>query len=153
MNIIDILVRNAVIVDLVSETKSEVLEEMTTALAKAKPELDAQRLLEVLTEREALGSTGIGEGVAIPHAKMPGLDHLLVTFARSVEGIDFDSIDGLPTNLVFLLVAPEYAGEKNLKALARISRFCRDAEFRASLSVAKNLEDVFKAIEDVDGKM
>ncbi len=96
MKIMDILVRDAVIVDLASETKSDVLAEMASALAKAEPALDAGRLLEVRTERGALQSTGIGEGVAVPHGKMPGLDRLVASFARSVTGIDFDSIDGPP---------------------------------------------------------
>ncbi len=152
MKIMDILVRDAVIVDLVSETKSDALAELAGALAKAEPALDAERLLEVLIEREALQSTGIGEGVAIPHGKMPGLDRLVASFARSVKGIDFDSIDGQPTNLFFLLVVPEHSGGHHLKALARISRFFRDSEFRDKLSAAEKLEDVFKAIEDEDSK-
>ena len=152
MKIMDILVKDAVIVDLASETKDDVLAEMAGALAKAEPSLDAERLLAVLTEREALQSTGIGEGVAIPHGKMAGLDRLVASFARSVKGVDFDSIDGQPTNLFFLLVVPEHSGGHHLKALARISRFFRDSEFRENLSVAQKLEDVFKAIEDEDGK-
>ena len=83
---------------------------------------------------------------------MPGLDRLLASFARSVKGIDFDSIDGQPTHLFFLLVVPEHSGGHHLKALARISRFFRDTEFRNSLEAAKQLEDVFKAIEDEDAK-
>jgi PTS system nitrogen regulatory IIA component len=152
VKIMDILVRDAVIVDLSSETKADVLAEMAGALAKAEPALDSARLLEVLTEREALQSTGIGEGVAIPHGKMPGLDRLVASFARSVKGIDFDSIDGQLTNLFFLLVVPEHSGGHHLKALARISRFFRDSEFRENLSAATQLEDVFKAIEDEDSK-
>ncbi len=153
MKIMDILVRDAVIVDLASETKADVLAEMARALAKAEPALDAERLLEVLTEREALQSTGIGEGVAIPHGKMPGLDRLLASFARSVKGIDFDSIDGQPTNLFFLLVVPEHSGGQYLKALARISRFFRDAAFRQQLADAESLEDVVQSIEEEDAKL
>ena len=84
----------------------------------------------MLLEREALQSTGIGEGVAIPHGKLPGLDRLVATFARSPQGVDFDSIDGQPTHHFFLLVVPEHSGGQYLKALARISRFFRDATFR-----------------------
>ena len=152
MKIMDILVKDAVIVDLVSETKDDVLAEMALALAKAEPALDAERLLEVLTEREALQSTGIGEGVAIPHGKIPGLERLVASFARSSKGIDFDSIDGQLTKLFFLLVVPEHSGGHHLKALARISRFFRDSEFRESLASAKQVEDVFKAIQDEDSK-
>jgi nitrogen PTS system EIIA component len=152
MKIMDILVRDAVILDLVSETKDEVLEEMSQALAKAEVGIDADRLLEVLVEREALQSTGIGEGVAIPHGKLPGLDRLVASFARSVEGIDFQSIDGQATQLFFLLVVPEHSGGQHLKALARISRFFRDAAFRKKLLDAERLEQIFRAVEEEDAK-
>lgn len=147
------LVRDAVIVNLASKGKNEVLAEMANALAKAEPGIDPGCLLNILMEREALQSTGVGEGVAIPHGKISGLDHPVVSFARSVAGVDFGSIDNRWVNLVFLLVAPEHAGELYLKALARISRLCRDAELRGNLYVAEKLEDVVKAIEDVDGKL
>ena len=152
MKIMDILVRDAVILDLVSDTKDKVLEEMSRALAKAEPGIDADRLLEVLVEREALQSTGIGEGVAIPHGKLPGLDRLVASFARSVGGIDFQSIDGQTTQLFFLLVVPEHSGGQHLKALARISRFFRDAAFRKKLIDAERLDQVFGAIEEEDAK-
>jgi len=152
MKIMDILVRDAVILDLVSETKDEVLEEMSQALAKAEVGIDADRLLEVLVEREALQSTGIGEGVAIPHGKLPGLDRLVASFARSVEGIDFQSIDGQATQLFFLLVVPEHSGGQHLKALARISRFFRDAAFRKKLLDAERLDQIFGAVEEEDAK-
>ena len=152
MKIMDILVRDAVILDLASRTKRDVLEELASALAGAEPSLDAGRLLAVLTEREELQSTGIGDGVAIPHGKMPGLPRLLASFARSREGIDFESIDGQPSQLFFLLVVPEHSGGQHLKALARISRFFRDAQFRKALLEAETREDVFRAIEEEDAK-
>ena len=153
MKIMDILVRDAVILDLGVRTKREVLAEMAAALAKVEPQIEADRLLEVLLEREALQSTGIGEGVAIPHGKLAGLDRLVATFARSAEGVDFDSIDGQATQHFFLLVVPEHSGGQYLKALARISRFFRDASFRARLAEAETLEDVIDAIEDEDVKL
>lgn len=152
MKIMDILVRDGAILDLASDTKEAVLEEMARSLAAAEKGLSAERLLQVLLEREALQSTGIGEGVAIPHGKMPGLEHLVACFARSVKGVDFESIDGQPTHLFFLLVVPEHSGGQHLKALARISRFFRDAEFRKKLMGAASLEDVFRAIEEEDAK-
>jgi len=152
MKIMDILVRDGVILDLASSTKDEILSEMARALASAEPALDADRLLEVLREREGLQSTGIGEGVAIPHGKMPGLERLMASFARSVRGVDFDSIDGQPTYLFFLLVVPEHSGGQHLKALARISRFFRDPSFRERLGEASSLDDVFKCIEEEDAK-
>ena len=153
MKIMDILVRDAVILDVASTTKDGVLEEMARALASAVPSIEPDRLMEVLVEREALQSTGIGEGVAIPHGKLPGLDGLVAGFARCRDGLDFDSIDGQPTELFFLLVVPEHAGgRQHLKALARISRFCRNGEFRKKLSEAVDLEGILTAIADEDGK-
>ncbi len=153
MKIMEILARDAVILDLGVRTKREVLAEMAAALAKVEPQIEAEGLLEVLLEREALQSTGIGEGVAIPHGKLAGLDRLVATFARSQEGIDFDSIDGQPTHHLFLLVVPEHSGGQYLKALARISRFFRDAAFRQKLSSGETLDDVIRAIEEEDAKL
>jgi len=152
MKIMDILVKDAVILDLVSDTKDALLAEMARALAKATPGLDEQRLLQVLIEREELQSTGIGEGVAIPHGKLSGLDGLIASFGRSRKGIDFASIDGQPTELFFLLVVPQHSGGQHLKALARISRFFRDASFRQKLAEAEKLADIFAAIEEEDAK-
>jgi PTS system nitrogen regulatory IIA component len=153
MKIMEILAKDAVILDLGVRSKREVLAEMAASLAKVEPQVEAARLLEVLLEREALQSTGIGEGVAIPHGKLPGLDRLVATFARSVNGIDFESIDGQPTHHFFLLVVPEHSGGQYLKALARISRFFRDAAFRRKLAEGETLEDVIRAIEEEDAKL
>ena len=152
MKIQDILVKEGSILDLASDTKDAVLEELARAVAEVEPSLNAERLQEVLADREALQSTGIGEGVAIPHGKISGLDHIVASFARSVKGVDFQSIDGQPTHLFFLLVVPEHSGGQHLKALARISRFFRDAEFRQKLISAASLDDVFRSIEEEDAK-
>jgi PTS system nitrogen regulatory IIA component len=152
VKIMDILVRDAVVLDLASSQKADVLAEMARALAAAEEGLSSDELLRVLEEREALQSTGIGEGVAIPHGKLPGLHRLIASFARSREGVDFDSIDGLPTQLFFLLVVPEHSGGQHLKALARISRFFRDAAFRTRLHEAQSSDDVCRAIEEEDAK-
>ena len=152
MKIMDILVRDAVILDVESDGKDALLAEMARALAKAVPSLDADRLLEVLIEREALQSTGIGEGVAIPHGKMAGLESLVASFARSRKGLDFDSIDGQDTQLFFLLVVPEHSGGAHLKALARISRFFRDPAFREKLLASESLDEIFGAIDAEDAK-
>ncbi len=152
MKIMDILVKGGVVLNLSSQNKHEVLVEMANVLAAAESSLDAERLLEVLLERENLQSTGIGEGVAIPHGKLPGLGRLMASFARSRPGVDFASIDGQPTHLFFLLVVPEHSGGQHLKALARISRFFRDAAFRKRLLEAESSNDVFKAIEEEDAK-
>lgn len=152
MKITDILVRDAVILDLLPGAKREVLGQMAHALANAESEVGEERLVEVLIEREKLQSTGIGEAVAIPHGKLPGISRLLASFARSREGVDFESIDGQATHLFFLLVVPEHSGGQHLKALARISRFFRDAAFRKRLLEAETRDEVFRAIEEEDAK-
>lgn len=152
MKIMDILVRDATLLELRAGTKREALAEMTAILAGAESELDAARLLEVLEARERLHSTGITDGVAIPHGKLPGLRRLVASFARSSAGVDFDSIDRQPTHFFFLLVVPEQSGGQHLKALARISRFFRDAAFRKALREARQVEDVLRVIEEEDAK-
>ncbi len=152
MKITEILVPEAVIVDLKSTDKRAVLAEMVQGLVRAEPSIDENRLLDVLIERESLQSTGIGEGVAIPHGKLPGLDRLMAGFGRSASGVDFDSIDGEPTTLFFLLVVPEHAGDHHLKALARISRFLRDESFRKKLVEASSVDYILRAIGEEDEK-
>ena len=152
MKIMDIVVPDAVVLELEPGPKRDVLAQMARSLAAAVPEIEEERLLQVLMDREALQSTGIGEGVAIPHGKFPGLDRLLASCARSTPGIDFEAVDGQPTYLFFLLVVPEHSGGQHLKALARISRFFRDASFRKRLMEASSVEEVFQAIGEEDAK-
>jgi PTS system nitrogen regulatory IIA component len=152
MNITDILVREASILDLEATGKDDLLAELASSLSAVEPALEYEGLVGVLREREQLQSTGIGEGVAIPHGKVQGLDRLVATFARSTRGVDFESIDGQPTQLFFLLVVPEQSGGQHLKALARISRFFRDASFREKLLGAGDLDEIFRAIEEEDAK-
>jgi len=152
MKIMDILVRDAVLLEVGEHAKPAILERLARAVSDAEPSVDRERLLHVLVERENLQSTGIGDGVAIPHGKLPGLQRLLAAFARSREGVDFESIDGQPTHLFFLLVVPEHSGGLHLKALARISRFFRDAAFRKALLEAETRDDVLHAIEEEDAK-
>ena len=120
-------------------------------MSGAESSVSPEKLLVVLREREELQSTGIGDGVAIPHGKLAGLDRLMASFARS-PGVDFAAIDGAPTRLFFLLVVPEHSGGQHLKALARISRFLRDETFREKLLAASSLAEVFAAIEEEDAK-
>ena len=153
MKLMDILEKDAVILDLGNRDKREVLAEMAAGVAKVQPQIDAEELLDVLLEREKLQSTGIGDGVAIPHGKLAGLDRLVASFARSSTGVDFESIDGQPTHHIFLLVVPEHSGGKYLKALARISRFFRDPLFRQKLSQSQTLDDLINTIRDEDMKL
>jgi PTS system nitrogen regulatory IIA component len=148
----NILVKDSILLDLKGREKPEVLAEMAKALAGSTSDLDEKQLFDVLNEREKLQSTGIGEGVAVPHGKLPDLSRLVTSFARSREGVDFDSMDGQPTHLFFLLAVPEHSGGQHLKALARISRFLHDPNFRQRLWEAGTREEVCRVIEEEDAK-
>jgi PTS system nitrogen regulatory IIA component len=152
MKISNILVQEAVILDLESKDKDGALVEMADVLAATEPSLNSEKLVSVLRERESLQSTGMGEGVAIPHGRIANLNQLMVAFARSRKGVDFDSIDGQPTHLFFVLVVPESSGGQHLKALARISRFLRDETFRESLLEAETREEIIQAIQSEDAR-
>lgn len=146
MPITELLSEQQVIPALNGQTKDSVLRELVEALVVQHPEIDRGRLLEVLEERERLGSTGIAEGVAIPHGKLPGLPRVLAVFGRHQAGVDFQSLDGSPTKLFFLLVAPTEAASQHLKALAGISRLVRDAAFRNSLIGARDQRELYQRI-------
>src|SRR5437870_13323846 len=125
---------------------------MASGLVANHPALDEKRVLEVLLEREKISTTAIGEGVAIPHGKLPGVERVLGVFARSPEGVDFASLDGEPTHLFFTLIAPEDAAADHLKALARISRLLKDETFRRRLIEGKTSQEIFQTIAQEDQK-
>lgn len=152
MKIVDILSEQAVLAELHGTTKEDVLRELANHLATAHPEIDAKQLLEVLWERERLGSTAIGDGIAIPHGKLVGLRSVLAGFGRHREGVDFQSLDGNPTKIFFLLVAPEDSVGQHLKALARVSRLLKDSAFRDRLLAAADSPELFAAIREEDEK-
>ncbi len=152
MKIIDILPEALVIPVLKGRTKEEVLRELADAMAKQYPDVSASRLVEVLWERERLGSTAIGDGIAIPHGKLPGLKTVLGAFARHPQGVDFQSLDGNPTKLFFLLVAPEDSVGQHLKALARVSRLLKDQSFRNQLMAARDQSELYRSIREEDEK-
>jgi PTS system nitrogen regulatory IIA component len=152
MKIVDILPEENVLADLRGKTKLAVLDELASALAARHPEISKDRLLEVLLEREKLGSTAIGEGIAIPHGKLPKLHSVIAAFGRSRQGVDFSSLDGGPTKLFFLLVAPEDSSGAHLKALARVSRLLRDKAFRDRLMQAETREELYRSIREEDEK-
>ena len=152
MKIAEFLREDLILPDLASSAKSGVLAELSQGLGRAHPQLDAARLAEVLVEREKLGSTGIGEGVAIPHGKLPGLPGLLAAFGRSVRGVDFAAIDGRPTHLFFVLFAPENSAGVHLKALARISRLFKGPQLRAAILQAPSAAAIYRLIADEDAK-
>ncbi len=148
MKISELLDPSAIVVDLKGNGKKEVLAELTDALLKADPSLDREEVLRVLLERERLGSTGIGDGVAIPHGKLKKLDQLRISFGLSNDGIDFDSMDGKPAQLFFLLVAPEESVGIHLKTLARISKLLKSPTVRERLQAAESGAEVLRVIKE-----
>jgi PTS system nitrogen regulatory IIA component len=125
MEITELLMPDGVIPDLSASSKKQALQELAKRAAKVTG-LHERTIFDVLLERERLGTTGVGQGIAIPHGKLPGLERIYGLFARLPEPVDFDAIDDQPVDLIFLLLAPESAGADHLKALARVSRLLRD---------------------------
>jgi nitrogen PTS system EIIA component len=152
MRIAEFLREELVIPELRANDKPAVLAELSEGLVRVYPNLNAQRLTQTLLEREKLGSTGIGEGVAIPHGKLPGIPGLIAAFARKRTGVDFAAIDGKPTYLFFVLFAPENSAGVHLKALARISRLFRQPQLRKSILDAEGKAAIFRLISEEDAK-
>ena len=152
MKVTDFLAADMVIGDLVADTKSGVLAEMSLHLARGVAGVDPEALRRVLEERELLASTAIGDGIAIPHGKLDAVGRLVGALGRARGGIEFESIDGKPTHLVFMLVAPASSTGVHLKALARLSRLFRDADFRQRLLAAPDAVAMYQAIIDEDAK-
>jgi nitrogen PTS system EIIA component len=152
MRLIDILDESSIVADLRAKTKTEALQVLVDALAPKIQPLQTQDILEVLLEREALGSTGIGDGIAIPHGKSPALTQIVSGFGLAKGGIDFDSLDGKPAYLFFLLVAPENSIGTHLKILARISRMLKNSEFRKKLLGATSQQAIYQIISEEDAK-
>ncbi len=150
MKIADFLDQKSIIAHLESRTKEDVLAEMARRIA-AVQELDGETVRKVLADRERLGSTGIGDGVAIPHGRMAALTHLVALLARSVEGIDFGAIDGKPTHLFFVLLTPD--NNVGLQALARVSRLLRRSRCREALMNAADEPGLYRAVLDQDAQL
>ena len=151
MKITDFLSRETIVPALASRDKNAALEEMAEYLG-ATHHLDKSKVLKVLLERERISTTAIGEGVAIPHGKLNGVERVVGVFARSPDGIDFASLDGAPTHLFFVLVAPENAAADHLKALARISRLLKDEAFRRRLMAGESSQELYTTILEEDEK-
>ncbi len=148
MNLTEMLEREFILEELKARNRHDVLAELVGVFAKKGARFDDEAMLQVLLERERLGSTGIGDGIAIPHGKLHGLDQMLLSFGRSSEGIAFDAMDGKPVHLFFLLMAPENSAGLHLKTLAKISRMLKDPAFRNNLLEAKGKEAIWGIIEE-----
>jgi nitrogen PTS system EIIA component len=152
MKIKDVLKESCVVADLKEQTKNEVLKELAIALKDSGQINDVGTAVGVMLEREKLGSTGIGDGIAIPHGKLKGLRNILCVFGRSIKGVSFDSVDRKPVHIFFLLLAPEDSAGLHLKMLSRISRILRDQAFRKKLLEQTGQGDLYADIISEDEK-
>jgi PTS system nitrogen regulatory IIA component len=145
MPLTDIVAPNAVLPALKVNGKKQALQEIATRAAELSGQND-RVIFETLLQREKLGSTGIGHGIAIPHGKLPQLDRLFGLFARLERPIDFESLDGQPVDLIFLLLAPEGAGADHLKALAQVARLLRDPDVAGKLRESRDAEALYAVL-------
>jgi nitrogen PTS system EIIA component len=152
MKVTDFLRPELIVGDLRADNKPAVLAEMSRHLARHHSAVDPELLRKVLEERELLASTAIGDGIAIPHGKLDAVGQLVGTLGRAKQGIEFESIDGKPTTLVFMLVAPAASTGVHLKALARLSRLFRDADFRQRLLTVPDAAAMYRVIVEEDAK-
>jgi PTS system nitrogen regulatory IIA component len=152
MKILDYLKQEWIVADLQGNDKSSVLRELASVLVKPCQVGSLEDLLQVLLEREKMESTGIGDGIAIPHGRLKKLKEFYISFGRSAKGIDFDSIDGKPSHLFFLVLAPENSAVNNLNLLGRIVTLLKDPSFRKQLMEARSQEALFRSISEEDEK-
>jgi len=152
MKISEILTKENIIKDLKSFDKESVLEELSNFLKDRGEIPNKKNLLLSLIEREKLGSTGIGENVAIPHAKIRDIDKIITVFARSQIGVEFESLDQKPVNFIYLILAPENSTGQHLKALARISRLFKNPSLRESVLRANETDQIYSILVDEDSK-
>jgi len=149
MKILNVLIKEAVLVDLKSVDKKGVLEELTAPLTGIT-QTNRNDLVKILMDRERLGSTGIGGGIAIPHGKMRGLKTLILGFGLSRKGVNCESMDNRPSHIFFLLLTPENSTGVHLKLLARISKLLKDETVKERLFHASTPEEVLDIIQDHD---
>lgn len=142
MSLISELSAKMILPDLAATNKKEALMELAKAVQNEHPDLKTEALYTILRERESLGSTGIGEGIAIPHGKIKDLPKITICFGRSIKGVPFDSMDGKPAHLFFLLLAPESAASHYLSSLAELSRFLKNPHTREQLMQAKDKQEL-----------
>jgi PTS system nitrogen regulatory IIA component len=145
MPLIDLVAHNAIIPALKVTGKKQVLQELAARAAELTGQ-NERTIYEILLQREKLGSTAVGNGIAIPHGKLAQLDRLFGLFARLDRPIEFEALDGQPVDLIFLLLAPESAGADHLKALARVARLLRDPEIASRLRESRDVDAIYAAL-------
>lgn len=150
MKLLDFLDPSAITLELKSPAKKEAIAELCQLLQTGSKITDADAVMQALMDREKLGSTGIGQGVAIPHGKAEAAEKLVAALGVSRRGVDFEALDGEPVHVIFMLVSPRNGGAEHLKALAKISSLLKDKFFRQALKDAKNVDDVLKIIKEED---
>ena len=148
MRLSEIINRDSIILDLKASDKHEVIEILVNELFELKKISDKETYLHSVLDREKLGTTGIGKGIAIPHGKSDAVHEISVIFARSIDGVDFESLDGKPVHLIFMLTAPKEANGTYLKALAKLSRLLRHQVFRDALLSAKTKDEILSLIAE-----
>ena len=146
MNLSDFMHKDLILIDLLSDTKEDIIEELICSIIKTGFTDSEEPLYKAILDREALGSTAIGKGVAIPHAETTSVKEKIIVFGRSKKGIDFNAIDGKPVHLFFMIISPHREISPHLKILARIFRFLKDKTFRDALMNAKSSEDIMELI-------
>ncbi|GFM33850.1 PTS sugar transporter subunit IIA [Desulfovibrio subterraneus] len=146
MKLGDYLDKEMILPELTASTKEEVLAELVERVVEVYPSLDRERVLSVLKERESLGTTGIGDGIAIPHGKLDSLDRIILVAGRSIKGVDFEALDFKLCNIFFLVLAPEQVAGVHLRILAQISRLLKDKEFRSAILTASGTEELWQLL-------
>jgi len=153
LKIAEILQEQCVVADIRGKTKREIITELVEALAKARLVKDVEPVVNVVMDREKLGSTGIGNGVAVPHGKLKSINNIMCAFGRSQNGVDFDAVDRAPVHIFFLVLAPEDSASLHLKVLSRITKILRDQSLRKKIIKLTNVRELYTSILEEDEKI
>ena len=150
IKIFEFLYPKAIILDLQSKDKKGAVNELVECLVKEKKLKDSLKAISAVMEREKLGTTGVGQGVAIPHGRTDVVSELVGAVGISKQGVEFEALDGEPVYIIFLLLSPPDSGGQHLRALAKVSRLCKDKFFRQALMESKTKEEILKIIQQED---
>ena len=146
MSISDVLSEDMILTEIAADSKRHLLEQIATFVAEREG-LDKNAVFEAVLERENLGSTGYGNGVAFPHARLEGLKNVVAVFARLKNPIDYDALDGNPVDMVAFMISPENSGDDHLRTLAIFSRVLKDAEICRAIRAAKNAHEIYSVMQ------